>query len=105
MKKYISTIPILILLTAGVGWAASLTDSKRVQIWAETMSESSAVHESLGTLSKAELRSAVNAIDAWINTNTSSFNSAIPEPARTQLTTKQKLKIFLKIMKIRWEVE
>ena len=104
MKKYFLIIPF-ILLMAGTGWAAPLTDSKRVKIWAETMSETSAVHEGLGTLTKAELRAAVNAIDAWIGANQASFNLAIPEPAKTQLSQKQKLKIFLKILNARWEVE
>jgi len=102
--KYILTIFTLLAL-AGSAQGVSLTDSKRFQIWAETMSETSSARGSLGTLTKAELRAAVDAIDGWIDANQASFNAAIPQPARAQLTTKQKLKILLKIMKLRWEVE
>jgi hypothetical protein len=41
-------------------------------------------------ITKADLRAAINAADDWANTNTTSYNTALPLPARTSLTTAQK---------------
>jgi hypothetical protein len=43
-----------------------------------------------GGLTKANVRDAINAIDDWVDTNASAFNTAIPTPARTEMTVKQK---------------
>lgn len=42
------------------------------------------------SVSKAQLRAAVDAIDDWCDANQSSFNTAIPQPARSALTADQK---------------
>ncbi len=44
--------------------------------------------------SKAELQSAVNATDTWINDNQVSYNSALPEPFQTNATAAQKTLLF-----------
>lgn len=82
---------------------AILSDNDRAAIWADLMREASAAWEALG-LSKAEFRAAVNATDQWIDDNSGSFNSALPLPARTALTAKQKVRLFLEVAKRRWEV-
>jgi hypothetical protein len=41
-------------------------------------------------ITKADLRAAVDAIDTWCDDNQASFNTAIPQPARTALTAAQK---------------
>lgn len=56
-------------------------------------------------ITKTEFKACVNAIDDWIDTVQSSFNSAIPEPARSSLTGKQKVQVFKEILVERWEVE
>jgi hypothetical protein len=43
---------------------------------------------------KTDLLAAIGAIDQWISDNAASFNSAIPLPARTSLTTSQKARLF-----------
>jgi hypothetical protein len=48
----------------------------------------------LGALTKAELRAAVDATDQWIDDNASSFNVALPQPARNVLTSQQKTLLF-----------
>lgn len=53
---------------------------------------------------KQDIRAAVNAIDDWIEGNVASFNAAIPEPARSGLTSKQKAKLFMLVINKRWEV-
>lgn len=42
------------------------------------------------SLTKAELLTAVNALDTFLAANAAAVNAAIPEPARTALTTPQK---------------
>lgn len=41
-------------------------------------------------LTKADVRAAFDALDAFLETNQNAVNQAIPEPARTNLTTRQK---------------
>lgn len=43
-----------------------------------------------GVLTKADLRAAVNAVDDWADANAVGFNTAIPQPARGAMTSKQK---------------
>ena len=43
-----------------------------------------------GALSAADLRAAIAAIDDWADTNTASFNTAIPVAARNALSARQK---------------
>jgi hypothetical protein len=45
-------------------------------------------------LTKPELRAAVDAADAWCNSNAAAFNSALPTPARTILTSAQKARLL-----------
>jgi len=82
---------------------AVLSDADRFAIWKAYMADSGAVRDPL-PLSKVDLRAAVNAIDVWVDSNTAAFNAAIPLPARTSLTTKQKANLLLYVVKRRWEV-
>lgn len=43
---------------------------------------------------KADLQAAVDATDAWIEANASSFNTALPQPFRGAATTQQKTDLF-----------
>jgi hypothetical protein len=45
-------------------------------------------------IDKADLQAAVNATDAWIDTNATTYNLAIPQPARNNLTAEQKTFMF-----------
>lgn len=82
---------------------ATLPDADRRELWAQWMREASARREQI-TLSKTELRAAVDAIDAWIDANGASFNSAIPQPARGALSARQKAELFFFIVRRRFEV-
>ena len=83
---------------------AQLTGSDLKAIRAKFMSDVSSREEALGVMTKIELRTAVDAIDTWVDGNVVSFNSALPLPARTELTAKQKLELFVAVAKRRWEV-
>jgi len=82
---------------------AVLTDTDRFNLWAKYMSDAGSERQGL-PLSKVDLRAAVNAIDDWVDTNTAAFNSAIPQPARGALTTKQKANLLLYVVTQRYKV-
>jgi hypothetical protein len=79
---------------------ALLLAADRLEVWAEAMRTN---REPIG-ISKVDLRAAVDAIDQWIEDNTVSFNTAIPLPARTSLTAKQKVLLFVTVLRRRFEV-
>ncbi len=66
-----------------------LPDLERSDIWSRLMQDASRQREAL-PLTKTDLRAAVNALDDFLNTNATAINNAIPLPARTALTAKQK---------------
>lgn len=76
----------------------ALTTNEREALNALFQRHESAIRAVLGGITKAELLQAVVDIDAWIDNNVSSFNSAISEPARTVLTSKQKYWLFQRIV-------
>lgn len=80
---------------------ANLTDGERFSVWAEFMSDVSRDREACG-INKADLRAAVDAIDSWINSNASSLNSAIPQPARGSLTMTQKARLLKLVINRRY---
>lgn len=82
---------------------AILTNDQRKDLWIEYMSTISARREGL-SLTKAELRAAVDAVDDWIDGNIASFNSSLPLPARTALTAKQKVELFFAVARARFQV-
>ena len=45
-------------------------------------------------INKIDLLAAVDAADQWASDNATSFNSALPLPARTTLTTSQKARLL-----------
>ncbi len=55
-------------------------------------------------ISKTDLRAALNAIDVWVDDNAANFNSAIPQPARSTLTTPQKARLLLWVVMWRYRI-
>jgi len=104
--NYLKGVLFIMVLFVGIETvgAAVLPDNDRKNVWAEYMQLIS-TRRTTTTLLKPELRAAVDAIDTWVNDNASSYNSAIPLPARTSLTQKQKVELLLFIVKRRWEIE
>lgn len=52
-------------------------------------------------LTRAQLRAALDAVDQWVEDNVSSFNAAIPQPARGSLTARQKAALFFYVVQKR----
>lgn len=78
----------------------TLSLNDRREIWAEWMRLN---RESI-SVTKQDLRAALDAIDDWIDAQTASFNAAIPLPARTELSAAQKSRLFSMLLAKRFEV-
>jgi hypothetical protein len=52
----------------------------------------------LPAVTKVDLAAAVAAMDDWLDANITSFNTAIPQPARAQLTTAMKYELLTYIL-------
>ena len=82
---------------------AELTEIDRAYIHKKFMSEESNLRENMA-LSKIDIRAAINETDTWIEDNQASFNQALPITARTNLTARQKVLLFMYVANRRWEV-
>jgi hypothetical protein len=82
---------------------ALLTDPERGQVTAQLQTDLSRQQETV-TLAKSELRAAVNAADQWAEDNATAFNQALPQPARSNLTAKQKARVLSYVLYKRYEV-
>ncbi len=69
---------------------AVLSDPDRAEACAEYMRDRSQARDAFSGVTKADIRAAVNALDDYLNTNAAAINTAIPQPARGNLTTTQK---------------
>ena len=80
---------------------AVLSEADRAEMTAQIMRTLSAELEALG-LTKPQLRAAVDAADAWIDANASSYNTARPVAARNNLTPKQKARLLVFVIQQRF---
>jgi len=80
---------------------AELSGEQRRALWAELMERLSREQQPIA-VTKAELRAAVDAVDAWVNANAASLNGAIPQPARGALSTAQKAMILAFVVEKRY---
>lgn len=56
------------------------------------------------SVSRPDLSAAVTAIDAWADSAAGAFNNAIPQPARSQLATREKAELLSRVLRKRFEV-
>lgn len=80
---------------------AVLSDADRTEIHQNLMNELSNIRQSID-VNKTSLRAVINAADAWAEANAASYNSAIPQPARNNLTAEQKARILMYVIRQRW---
>lgn len=83
---------------------AVLTTAERTALRAALAKELSNERDPLGLLVKADLQAALDATDTWVEDNQASFNAAIPEPAKTELTAQQKARLFMFVVRRRFEL-
>lgn len=81
---------------------AIMADADRAEVTAQWQRENKL---QTGAITKADLRAAINAIDQYMSDNAAAINSAIPQPARGQLTTKQKALILTAVVAKRYILE
>ena len=81
----------------------ALLTADREKLWANFMDDLSN-NRIATTLLKSDILAAVNAIDDWIDANSSNFNNSLPLATRTNLTAKQKAQLFMYVVSKRWEV-
>ena len=73
---------------------ATLSETDRQKIWRGLMRYWSSIFESTSGFDKDDLQDAVDATDNWIDSNQASFNNALPNPAKSNLTQAQKTLLF-----------
>lgn len=78
----------------------ALTDANRALVVEEILSKNREAEPD--SLTFEDILAAVAATDDWIVANTVSFNSALPLPARTTLTARQKAWLFSLTLRRRW---
>lgn len=81
---------------------AVLSDLARADVTAEWQRTNEDV---VGAITKADLRAAINGIDQYLSDNAAAINSAIPQPARGILTTKQKALVLTAVVAKRYILE
>jgi hypothetical protein len=54
-------------------------------------------------LTKATLRAAYDAADAWVDANAAAYNTALPAAARTALTASEKAKLLVHVVSRRYQ--
>lgn len=76
---------------------ATLPDGDRAIVWADLMRKFSVDRLSVG-ITKTDLRAAVNALDTFLDNNAATINNAIPQPARSSLSTPQKAILLMYVI-------
>ena len=77
---------------------AVLIDADRIALWAQWMR----LNTEACSITKVDLRAAVNALDDFMETNAAAINTAIPQPARGALSTAQKARLLAYVVNKRW---
>lgn len=82
---------------------AALITADRIAVGASFQSDASRANEPLGAIVKADVQAAVAAIDDWVVANAAAFNTAIPVAARSALSTGQKARLLMYVVRKRYE--
>lgn len=84
---------------------AVLPDSDRLKIWRAFMRYMSKPGSDGQAWTKAELKTAVDAVDQWVDDNSISFNNALPNPFKTSATAGQKSLLLVAVVLMRYNLE
>lgn len=80
---------------------AVLATADRQRVWRAFMRWLSRNLAGIPNVTKSDLQAAVDATDTWIDTNQSSFNSALPATFRNNATLVQKTLLFCAVAAMR----
>ena len=84
---------------------ANLTEADRLRIWRGLMRFWSSLQELVAGFVKADLKAAVDAADAWVDSNAASYNAALPNPFRSAATSSQKSLLLVAVILMRFNLE
>ena len=62
------------------------------------------LREQTGAFTKTDLRAAIVAADAWVDTNAAAYNTALPATFRNSATTSQKSLLLVSVILMRFNV-
>ncbi len=82
---------------------AVLTEQQREQVTRKLARDLSRVFEPV-SVTRPDLREAVDAVDDWIDANAAGFNLALPLVVRQNLTAAQKARLLAEVIMRRFEV-
>ncbi len=82
----------------------ALTNEQIQELYSKFIELGHENRDSLGNFGKQDLKDAIAAVDQWITGNQTSYNQALPEPCKSELTAKQKVLLFFYVANKRWEV-
>lgn len=77
---------------------AILSEQDRIETWAEWMRQ----NRDTISITKPELRAAVDALDDWFDQNGTTLNNILPLPARSGLSTSQKAALLSAVIAKRY---
>lgn len=80
----------------------ALSDSDRALCYSDFVADVGSAREAFGTMTKAELRTALNDVDTWLVANAAAFNAAISQPARGAMTIAQKARLMMAVARYRY---
>lgn len=80
----------------------ALSEADRHHVYLEMVAKNPSAE--VLSLEPADLRAAVDASDDWAVANAQDFNSALPQPARSVMTSEQKALMFSLVIYWRWWV-
>ncbi len=80
---------------------AVLSNADRSEVAADFNRAVSDDHEPCAAI-KADVIACANALDDFLNANAATINAAIPQPGRTNLTTAQKARIMMLVIRRRY---
>lgn len=83
---------------------ATLTAAERLECRAIWNDLNAGERLSIAGLTKADMAAAVAALDTFFDTNAAAINTAIPQPARAALTTRQKALLVVAVIRKRYGV-
>lgn len=83
---------------------AILDTATRTSCRSDWTQETMGLKEPISGVVKADVQAAVDALDNFLNTNAAAINNAIPLPARSALTTAQKARLLMYVIKRRYTV-
>lgn len=84
---------------------AVLVDADRIRIHKGLMRYWSNLRETVASITKTDLKAAVDAADAWVDANAAAYNTALPATFRTNATSSQKSLLLVAVVLMRFNVE